>query len=125
MAPAVTVRAPWLLFTLIPTTFPAIRNYSVAIIDECKLLKSIIPYPVASSSGTKKVKGLEKVYVRDEDSDDDLIYFSFLDFAPEIFKPTSKLSGDSFLNILFDENMLGRNLDGMGDDDHEVGVKDP
>ncbi|CAI9277062.1 unnamed protein product [Lactuca saligna] len=80
---------------------------------------------MASSSGTKKVKGPEKVYVRDEDSDDDLIDFSFLDFAPETFKPTSNLSDDPFLNMLCDENMLRRTLDGMGDDDHEVGVKDP
>ncbi|CAI9274845.1 unnamed protein product [Lactuca saligna] len=80
---------------------------------------------MASSSGTKKLKGPEKVYVRDEDSDDDLIDFSFLDFAPETFKPTSNLSDDPFLNMLCDENMLRRTLDGMGDDDHEVGVKDP
>ncbi|CAI9272396.1 unnamed protein product [Lactuca saligna] len=80
---------------------------------------------MASSSGTKKVKGPEKVYVRDEDSDDDLIDFSFLDFAPETFKPTSNLSDDPFLNMLCDENMLRRTLDGMGDDDQEVGVKDP
>ncbi|CAI9284732.1 unnamed protein product [Lactuca saligna] len=80
---------------------------------------------MASSSGTKKVKGPEKVYVRDEDSDDDLIDFSFLDFAPETFKPTSNPSDDPFLNMLCDENMLRRTLDGMGDDDHEVGVKDP
>ncbi|CAI9302433.1 unnamed protein product [Lactuca saligna] len=79
---------------------------------------------MASSSGTKKVKGPEKVYVRDEDSDDDLIDFSFLDFAPETFKPTSNLSDDPFLNILCDENMLRRILDGLGDDDQEVGVKD-
>nr|KAJ0213488.1 hypothetical protein LSAT_V11C400185940 [Lactuca sativa] len=74
---------------------------------------------MASSSGTKKVKGPEKVYVRDEDSDDDLIDFSFLDFAPETFKPTSNLSDEPFLNILCDENMLRRTLDGMGDDDKE------
>ncbi|XP_023738192.1 uncharacterized protein LOC111886191 [Lactuca sativa] len=80
---------------------------------------------MASSSGTKKVKGPDKVYVRDEDSDDDLIDFSFLDFAPETFKPTSNLSDDPFLNMLCDENMLRRTLDGMGDDDQEVGVKDP
>ncbi|CAH1447328.1 unnamed protein product [Lactuca virosa] len=80
---------------------------------------------MASSSGTKKVKGPEKVYVRDEDSDDDLIDFSFLDFAPETFKPTSNLSDDPFLNILCDENMLRMTLDGMGDDDQEAGVKDP
>nr|KAJ0212579.1 hypothetical protein LSAT_V11C400205570 [Lactuca sativa] len=80
---------------------------------------------MASSSGTKKVKGLEKVYVRDEDSNDDLIDFSFLDFALETFKPTSNMSDDPFLNILCDENMLRRTVDGMGDDDQEVGVKDP
>ncbi|CAH1435536.1 unnamed protein product [Lactuca virosa] len=80
---------------------------------------------MASSSETKKVKGPEKVYVRDEDSDDDLIDFSFLDFAPETFKPTSNLSDDPFLNILCDENMLRRTLDRMGDDDQEAGVKDP
>ncbi|CAI9295973.1 unnamed protein product [Lactuca saligna] len=80
---------------------------------------------MASSSGTKKVKGPEKVYVRDEDSNDDLIDFSFLDFAPETFKPTSNLFDDPFLNMLCDENMLRRTLDEMGDDDQEVGVKDP
>ncbi|CAI9293687.1 unnamed protein product [Lactuca saligna] len=79
---------------------------------------------MASSSGTKKLKGPEKVYVRDEDSDDDLIGFSFLDFAPETFKPSSNLSDDPFLNILCDENKLRRNLDGMGDDDQDAGVKD-
>ncbi|CAH1452166.1 unnamed protein product [Lactuca virosa] len=77
---------------------------------------------MACSFGTKNVKGLEKVYVRDEDSDDDLIDFSFLDFAPETFKPTSNMSDDPFLNILCDENMLRRTLDGMGDDDQEAGV---
>ncbi|CAI9262366.1 unnamed protein product [Lactuca saligna] len=79
---------------------------------------------IASSSGTKKVKGNEKVYVKDEDSDDDLIDFSFLDFSPEFFKPTSNLSDDPFLNVLCDENMLRRTLDGMGEDDQEAGVKD-
>ncbi|CAI9302895.1 unnamed protein product [Lactuca saligna] len=77
------------------------------------------------SSGTKKVKGPKMVYVRDKDSDDDLIDFSFPDFAPETFKPTSNHSDDPFLNILCDENMLRRTLDGMGDDDQEPSVKNP
>ncbi|CAH1444885.1 unnamed protein product [Lactuca virosa] len=80
---------------------------------------------MASSSGTKEVKGLEKVYVRGENSNDDLIDFSFLDFAPETFKPTSKLFDEPFLNILCDENVLKRTLDGMGDYDNEDGVKEP
>ncbi|CAI9296592.1 unnamed protein product [Lactuca saligna] len=79
---------------------------------------------MASSFGSKNVKGPEKVYVKDEDSDDDLIDFRFLDFAPETFKPTSNLSDDPFLNILCDENVLRRTLDGMGDEDQEAGVKD-
>ncbi|CAI9297196.1 unnamed protein product [Lactuca saligna] len=57
-------------------------------------------------------------------TDDDLIDFSFLDFALETFKPTSNLSDDPFLNILCDENMLRRTVDGMVDDGNEVGVKE-
>ncbi|CAH1433751.1 unnamed protein product [Lactuca virosa] len=73
----------------------------------------------------EQVKGPEKVYVRENDSDDDLIDFSFLYFAPETFKPSLNLSDYPFLNILCDKNELRRALDGMGDDDKEADAKEP
>ncbi|CAH1448843.1 unnamed protein product [Lactuca virosa] len=70
---------------------------------------------MASTSGNKKPKGPEKTYLPDSDSDDEAFDFSFLDFSKETFKIPSKLCDDHFLNLLCDENILRRSIDGMAD----------
>nr|KAJ0216564.1 hypothetical protein LSAT_V11C300127520 [Lactuca sativa] len=81
---------------------------------------------MASTSRTKKRKEpklLEKTYLPGFDSDDDAFDFSFLDFSEEIFKAPSKLCDDHFLNLLYDENILRRSIDGMVDDGDIPGVQ--
>ncbi|CAH1454332.1 unnamed protein product [Lactuca virosa] len=81
---------------------------------------------MASTSGTKKHKGPklpEKTYLPDSDSDDDAFDFRFLDFSEETFKAPSKLCDDHFLNLLCDENILRRSVDGMVDDGDICGVQ--
>ncbi|CAH1434706.1 unnamed protein product, partial [Lactuca virosa] len=71
---------------------------------------------MASTFGTKKPKGTklpEKTYLPESDSDDEAFDFSFLDFSEETFKTPSKLCDDTFLNLLCDENILRRSIDGM------------
>ncbi|CAH1434822.1 unnamed protein product [Lactuca virosa] len=79
-----------------------------------------------STSGTKKPKGPklpEKTYLLDSDFDDDAFDFSFLDFSEETFKAPSNLCDDHFLNLLCDENILRRSIDGMVDDGDIPGVQ--
>ena len=81
---------------------------------------------MTSTSGTKKPKGPklhEKTYLPDSDSDDDAFDFSFLDFSEETFKSPSRLCDDQFLNLLYDENILRRSIDGMVDDGDIPGVQ--
>ncbi|CAI9288895.1 unnamed protein product [Lactuca saligna] len=81
---------------------------------------------MASTSGTKKRKGPklpEKTYLSDSDSDDDVFDFSFLDFSEETFKAPSKLCDDHFLNLLYEENILRRSIDGTVDDGDIPGVQ--
>ncbi|CAI9298785.1 unnamed protein product [Lactuca saligna] len=81
---------------------------------------------MASTSGTKKPKGPklpEKTYLPDSDSDEDAFDFSFLDFSEETFKAPSRLCDDQFLNLLCDENVLRRSIDGMVDDGDIPGVQ--
>ncbi|CAI9284696.1 unnamed protein product [Lactuca saligna] len=71
------------------------------------------------TSRTKKPKGTklpEKTYLPDSNSDEDAFDFSFLDFCKETFKAPSSLCDDQFLNLLCDENLLRRSIDGMVDD---------
>ncbi|KAL4576352.1 hypothetical protein LXL04_012444 [Taraxacum kok-saghyz] len=79
---------------------------------------------MASSSGTKKEKGPEKVYVEDSESDDDGIDLSFFDFFQETFKPTSNSCDDPFLNLLCDENLLRSGIDRMRADETQSRVKE-
>nr|KAJ0204843.1 hypothetical protein LSAT_V11C500295260 [Lactuca sativa] len=81
---------------------------------------------MTSTSGTKKPKGPklhEKTYLPDSDSDDDTFDFSFLDFSEETFKAPSKLCDDHFVNLLCEENILRRSIDGMVDDGDIPGVQ--
>nr|KAJ0227058.1 hypothetical protein LSAT_V11C100029720 [Lactuca sativa] len=81
---------------------------------------------MASTSGTKKPKGPklpEKTYLPDSDSDEDAFDFSFLDFSEETFKAPSRLCDDQLLNLLCDENVLRRSIDGMVDDGDIPGVQ--
>ncbi|KAL4582793.1 hypothetical protein LXL04_007352 [Taraxacum kok-saghyz] len=68
---------------------------------------------MASSSGKKKDKGPEKVYVQDSESDDDGVELSFFDFSQETFKPTLNSCDDPFLNLLCDESLLRSGIDRM------------
>ncbi|CAH1435250.1 unnamed protein product [Lactuca virosa] len=71
---------------------------------------------MASTSGTKKPKRPkvpEKTFLQDSDFDDEAFDFGFLDFSKETFKSPSKLCDDLFLNLLCDENILRRSIDGM------------
>nr|KAJ0194875.1 hypothetical protein LSAT_V11C700363950 [Lactuca sativa] len=80
---------------------------------------------VASTSGTKKPKGPKlpkKTYLPDSDSDEDAFDFS-LDFSKETFKDPSTLCDDQFVNLLCDENILRRSINGMVDDGDIPGVQ--
>ncbi|KAL4582631.1 hypothetical protein LXL04_007188 [Taraxacum kok-saghyz] len=68
---------------------------------------------MASSSGKKKDKGPEKVYVQDSESDDDGVELSFFDFSQETFKPTLNSCDDPFLNHLCYESLLRSGIDRM------------
>ncbi|CAH1437511.1 unnamed protein product [Lactuca virosa] len=48
----------------------------------------------------------EKIYIPDDDYDDEVTDFSFEGYEPETFNLTSTLSDDYFLNMLCGENML-------------------
>lgn len=74
---------------------------------------------MAESSRRRKKKDTKISYVRDEESDDDLLDLSFLDFEPDNFKLTSILCDDPFLNILCDDKML-ENKQFEGDDETDV-----
>ena len=81
---------------------------------------------MASTFGTKKRKGPklpEKTYLPDSDSDSDAFDFSFLDFYEETFKSASNLCDAHFLNLLCDENLLRRSIDGKVDDGDIPGVQ--
>nr|KAJ0191807.1 hypothetical protein LSAT_V11C800426050 [Lactuca sativa] len=87
---------------------------------------SSMEFQMASTSRTKKPKGTklrEKTYLPESDSDDDAFDFSFLDFSEETFKSPSRLCDDQFLNLLYDENILRRSIDGMVDDGDIPGVQ--
>ncbi|CAI9286546.1 unnamed protein product [Lactuca saligna] len=78
---------------------------------------------MASTFGTKKPKGPKlpkKTYLPDSDSDDDAC---FLNFFEETFKDPSKLCDDPFLNLLCDENILRRSIDGIINDGDIPGVQ--
>nr|KAJ0204979.1 hypothetical protein LSAT_V11C500296130 [Lactuca sativa] len=79
-----------------------------------------------STSGTKKPKGPtlpDKTYLPDSNSDDETFDFSFLDFSEETFKAPSKLYDDHFINLLCDENILRKSIDGMVDNGDILGGK--
>ncbi|CAI9266815.1 unnamed protein product [Lactuca saligna] len=81
---------------------------------------------VAYTSRTKKRKGPnlhEKTYLPNFNSDDDAFDFSFLDFSEKTFKAPTKLCDGHFINLLFDENILRRSIDGMVDDGDIPGVQ--
>ncbi|CAI9303472.1 unnamed protein product [Lactuca saligna] len=81
---------------------------------------------MASTSGTKKPKGPKlpkKTYLPHSNSDEDAFDFSFLDFSEETFKAPSRLCDDQFLNLLCDENVLRRSIDGIVDDGDIPGVQ--
>ncbi|KAL4563693.1 hypothetical protein LXL04_027738 [Taraxacum kok-saghyz] len=79
---------------------------------------------MASSSGKKKGKGPEKVYVQDSESDGDGVDIGFVDFSEETFKPTLNSCDDPFLNLLCDESMLRSGIDRMKADTGEPDLKE-
>lgn len=79
---------------------------------------------MASSSGKKKGKGPEKVYVQDSESDDDGVDIGFVDFSEETFKPTLNSCDDPFLNLLCDESLLRSGIDRMKADTGEPDSKE-
>ncbi|CAH1446636.1 unnamed protein product [Lactuca virosa] len=58
------------------------------------------------SKETKTIKKTKLRYVRDEESDDDLLDLGFLDVEQDNFNPTSNLCDDPFLNILCDNKII-------------------
>ncbi|KAL4590287.1 hypothetical protein LXL04_003215 [Taraxacum kok-saghyz] len=74
---------------------------------------------MASSSGKKKDKGPEKVYVQDSESDGDGVDLSFVDFSQETFKPTLNSCDDPFLNLICDKSPLRSGIDRMRADTNE------
>ncbi|CAH1422539.1 unnamed protein product [Lactuca virosa] len=82
---------------------------------------------MAESSRRRKSKELKTTkktrirYVRDEESNDDLLDLGLLDVEEDNFNPTSNLCDDPFLNILCDDKMLKNN---QFERDDEVDVED-
>ncbi|KAL4579971.1 hypothetical protein LXL04_016142 [Taraxacum kok-saghyz] len=79
---------------------------------------------MASSSGKKKDKGPENVYVQDSESDDDGVDIGFFDFSEETVKPTLNNCDDSFLNLLCDKSLLRSGIDRMRADTGEPDLKE-